>query len=57
MSEKYIRKRPERIMLTLTAEEKRRIEYLAERAELPVTIYCRKVLLAQGRKVANDGEL
>lgn len=51
------RKREARIMLTLTVEEKRRIEQLAARADLPVTSYCRKVLLARNKKEIENGEV
>ena len=44
------RKRNECIMLTLTKAEKEQIKALAEAADLPMTIYCRKVLMEKVRE-------
>lgn len=39
------RTRDERIMLTVTAEEKAKIEQAANKADMSTTAYCRNILL------------
>lgn len=47
------RKRNECIMLTLTKTEKEQIKAMAAAADLPMTMYCRKILMD---KVAENNE-
>lgn len=54
------RTRDRRIMLTVTADEKIRIETAANKADMSTTAYCRAVLLqrnAQPKQVPDNGEL
>lgn len=47
--------RPEYIMITVNKAEKEQIRSQAAKADMPMTMYCRKVLLADGKRMdANE---
>lgn len=51
------RYRKDAILITVTEDEKKRIKDLAFKAGLPMTIFCRKILLAQYDKAVNNGKV